>query len=345
MKIGTSYFGNRAVEHVREDMRGLKADGFTHVLHTMSEDDILWQTESLREIIKVSHEEGLKVYLGPWSIGYAFGGEALSKFLPYNLDEWQVASDHKKYPMACLNSRVFRDFMHKWIDIASDLGADTVFFDEPHWLAYYFFIDMDESIWGCRCERCQKLFKELYGYDMPEDKTPEVDAFKRHYLNDFIFEMADYSKQKGLEVAVCMLPILECEADKKQWEDIITHPSVDVFSTDPYWETGGALDHHFHLELEEFVSFFSKEAKILCDKHNKEAQIWIQCHAIKGDCQKIERAFNAAHSSGIKNIFAWSYKASLYMSALRCKEHQKAWAYFVNAASKAVKEDNSANEN
>lgn len=340
MKIGTSYFANRAVEHVREDMRGLKSDGFTHVLHTMSEDDIIWQTESMREIVKASHEEGLKVYIGPWAVGNAFGGEALSRFVSYNLTEWQVASDHKKYPMACLNSRIFRDYMHKWIDIAYDIGADTVFLDEPHWLAYYFFVDMDEKTWGCRCDKCEKLYKDIYGTKMPEERTAEVDEFKRRYLNDFIFEMADYSKQKGMEVAVCMLPILECEADRKQWEDIISHPSIDVFATDPYWETGGALDYHFHWELEEFISFFSKEAKELCDKYNKEAQVWIQSFGIKGDCQKIERAFNAAHSAGIKNIFTWSYKAGLNMSSLRSKEPQKAWDYFVNAARKASKEVN-----
>jgi hypothetical protein len=51
MKIGTSNFGSRSPRHVREDMQELSKIGFTHVLHTVSEDDKEYYMESMKEIV------------------------------------------------------------------------------------------------------------------------------------------------------------------------------------------------------------------------------------------------------------------------------------------------------
>jgi hypothetical protein len=68
MRIGTSYFGSRAVQHVKEDMVSLKESGFTDVLHTLSEEDMEYYLDSVKDIVAVSHAQGLNVYVCPWSV-------------------------------------------------------------------------------------------------------------------------------------------------------------------------------------------------------------------------------------------------------------------------------------
>ena len=50
---GTSYFGVRNIRHVACDMQELKNAGFTHVLHTYSEEDLQYYRETMKEIIEI----------------------------------------------------------------------------------------------------------------------------------------------------------------------------------------------------------------------------------------------------------------------------------------------------
>lgn len=330
--IGTSYYGVRAVDYVRKDMQELKKAGFTHVLHTYSEDDMIFYRETMKEIVQASHEEGLKVLLGPWALGNAFGGEAFSRFLLYNREDWQITSDGKYYPIACLNSPSFKKLIIQWIDYASETGADSVFWDEPHWFIPFMFLDVTPGVWGCRCLKCQALYKDEYGEEMPLELTDNVKEFKNKHLSELIFSIADYAKSKNLQNILCLLPIMETKEEMNHWEYMISHPSIDVLSTDPYWEIGPeGLDSHYGMEVEDFVGFFAKQINDVCTKYNKTGQIWIQNFALKGDLSKVEIAVKAAHQQGIRNIFAWSYKATKYMSLNRCKDYNTAWQNFLKS--------------
>ncbi len=54
MKLGASYFGNRILKHVREDMEKMVDDGCNFVVHTMSEHDIAYHSQTMVDIVKAS---------------------------------------------------------------------------------------------------------------------------------------------------------------------------------------------------------------------------------------------------------------------------------------------------
>jgi len=74
MKLGASYFGNRTLRHVKKDMEKMIEDGCNLVVHTMSEHDIAYHSQTMIDIVKVSRDVGLEVFLDPWGIGRVFGG-------------------------------------------------------------------------------------------------------------------------------------------------------------------------------------------------------------------------------------------------------------------------------
>lgn len=333
MKTGASYFGNRALKYVKQDMKYMKEQGLTHVFHTFSEEDILFYKETMKEIVAASKEEGLKVYMGPWGVGNIFGGEALSKLVAMNYDCWQVASDGKRYPTMCLNSDIMLDYMKKWIAAAKEAGADTVFWDEPHWLMPLFF-GIDQKIWGCCCERCKTLYKQMFTEEMGTELTDNIKTFKIHYMKKFIFELSGFAKSLKLEVAVCLLPMTKGPEDDRLWHEIAECPDIDVLSTDPYWmfgETG--LDDYYLLGVEGMVRYYSDKIMKLSRQYNKEGQIWIQNFIIKAGREKeVGIAFKTAYEAGIRNIFAWSFRGSEYMSYLRSDRPEVAWNEFLEAS-------------
>src|SRR3989304_1639984 len=81
MKLGASYFANRILRHVREDMKKMIDDGCNFVVHTMSEHDIIYHSGTMVDIVKASRDVGLEVFLDPWGVGRVFGGESFSTFV------------------------------------------------------------------------------------------------------------------------------------------------------------------------------------------------------------------------------------------------------------------------
>jgi hypothetical protein len=45
----------------------------------------------------------------------------------------QVFDDGRRVGAGCLSRRQVRDFVKRWARAAVDLGADRIFWDEPHW--------------------------------------------------------------------------------------------------------------------------------------------------------------------------------------------------------------------
>ncbi|MCX7765746.1 MAG: hypothetical protein N2246_03455, partial [Candidatus Sumerlaeia bacterium] len=79
MELGVSYFGNRILRYVEQDMRTLARLGCTFVVHTFSENDFYFYRGTMQEIVALSHAAGLTVYLDPWGVGKVFGGEAFTQ--------------------------------------------------------------------------------------------------------------------------------------------------------------------------------------------------------------------------------------------------------------------------
>ena len=86
MRTGIAYFGNRTLRQVAADLADIAGSGFDYVVHCSTESDLLWGYETMREIYRISHELGLEVQADPWGVAGVFGGEALSKFVTWEID-------------------------------------------------------------------------------------------------------------------------------------------------------------------------------------------------------------------------------------------------------------------
>lgn len=202
MRLGASYFGNRILKHVREDMEKMLYDGCNLVIHTMSEHDITYHSQTMVDIVKVSREVGLEVFLDPWGVGRVFGGESFStivKLFPESRQRLSFAEGEIKVNKACLNAKIFKDKMLHWLELAAYTGAEGIFWDEPH-LFYGEFTDLfgkTRIIWACTCPTCKDIFKNCYGYEMPLDLTEDVIEFRQSTILNFLEYLSNISSKKG----------------------------------------------------------------------------------------------------------------------------------------------------
>lgn len=325
MKKGVSYFGVRRPKWALEDMKELVAAGFTHVLHTYSEEDLQYYRDSMKEIIDGSVELGLKVYTNPWGIGRVFGGEAYSELVAKNTEFAQVGLDGIKKPAVCPNREEFRKFLCEWLDAVAETKAETVFWDEPH----FFFTKGHLEIWSCRCDTCKAKFKDKYGFEMPAEMTTEVREFREESLIDFLDFMTKETRKRGKRNCVCMLPPW-FPAGIDDWGKIARLEAVDEIASDPYEEPGDDPDL-VEKRYRETAERLVKTAK----EYGKDCQMWIKNYLIKsGSEEDAARAIKASYSAGIRNIFAWSYRGSEYLSWLRSDDPEKVWKTLCESLSK-----------
>mgnify|MGYP000591098009 CR=1 FL=1 len=231
-ETGVSYFGSRDPEHVKRDMEDIIRHHCTYVVHTFSEADYHFYSEAMREVVRISKDAGLTVYIDPWGVGGVFGGEAFSRFVMEHPGETQRLADGTPLPAACINRPTFREFMDGWIDTAVETGADVLFWDEPH-----FYIpravwrgEQGENEWACRCDRCRELFRIQYGEEMPELMTDEVVAFRDRSIVDFFTNASARGGAAGLKNAVVMLPQESHLTGVSSWDLIAAIDTVDILS-------------------------------------------------------------------------------------------------------------------
>lgn len=322
MKKGISYFGVRRPKWALEDMKEIKECGFTHVLHTWSEEDLLYYHDSMKEIIDGSEALGLKVYVNPWGIGRVFGGEAYSELVGRNFSLAQKTVDGKSKVAACPNQPEFRNYMDQWIQAVCATKVETIFWDEPH----FYFEKGALDNWACCCEKCQEKFLSIYGYKMPSSLTPDVLSFRENSLIDFLNEMTKKVHSLGKRNSVCLLPPW-FPAGIEDWDRIAQLPFVDEISSDPYWEKTTCSE-----EIEKNYQTISKRILSLAQKYGKEAQIWIKNYQIiDGKESDVRLATQEAYRAGVRNIFAWSYRGSEYLSWLRSDNPELVWEIQCNA--------------
>src|SRR3989337_1448402 len=309
MKLGASYFANRILRHVREDMKKMIDDGCNFVVHTMSEHDITYHSGTMVDIVKASHDVGLEVFLDPWGVGRVFG-------------EGEI-----KVYKACLNSKTFRNKMTSWIELAAETGAEGVFWDEPHLFFGEFtplFGGKKRDIWGCTCEVCKDIFKAEYGYEMPLDFTDDVKAFRQMTIVNFLEYLANEASKKGLKNSVCLFPTTDPRYGIYEWEKVAMIKSMDIFGSDPYW-------YAYKQDVTEFVRNVSNEALALSKKYNKEPQIWIQGYRVPANREdEIVTAVNVAYDAGIRNIATWSFEGAGCMTYVRSERPDIVWQHVRN---------------
>lgn len=336
-RTGVSYFGNRTLRHVRADLQDIAASDFDYVVHCFSESDLLYGIETMREIVRMTHEFGMEAHVDPWGVAGIFGGEAFSKFVAWEMNACQVLADGSSVGIACLFSNRLRAFLHRWIDAAIDIGADVLFWDEPHWFPgdLWFFGESrgeDEFRWSCRCHRCQERFQERFGHGMPTEFTTEVIEFRQDAVLDVLRDVIGYSANRGVGQTLCLLPHGQFHklVDLPDWRPFTEIPGIDTFGTDPYWAVNPPV------ALEPYVSQGAAEVRAFCDEFGLQDQFWIQGYNFAaGQEWEPVRAIQIAVNHGMTDLAVWAYRGCEAMSRLWPADIERVWASVVRALAQA----------
>ncbi|MFB6074825.1 MAG: hypothetical protein ABEJ89_07420 [Haloarculaceae archaeon] len=326
MEYGTSYFGVRNRRHAGEDLDAFADEGLNAVLHTFSEADQRYYEGTMQDLVAASHDRGQTVYVNPWAVGRVFGGEALSEFIGRNPEARQTLSTGGKVPAACFNHPDFRAFMREWARDAAGLGADVLFWDEPHWfLPEWYEREYPDGAWGCRCSHCRERYYERYGEEMPREETDRVREFKADELLAFLKEMMAITAEEGAENAVCLLPSENAEHGLEDWSTLASAEDLDVLATDPYWAIFPEAEGP-----EEFVGYFSEKVADMADEYGLRSQIWILGFRLPGDsADEVRTATRTALDAGVDSVFMWGYEACKSISSIACEDPDAVWEAYL----------------
>lgn len=322
MELGVSYFGNRILKHFLEDLKDIKAHHCTYVIHTFSENDHLFYKESMREIVQATKDAGLGVWVDPWGVGRVFGGEAFSNFTGQNPDSVQIANDGIPTHAACPNAPKFREFMAKWIDDAKYIGAEVLFWDEPH---FYLpsWLGGRPGTWACTCQHCRAKWEERHpGTAFPTEITPEFLDAREDWLFDFLQFLINRTAEAGLKNALCLLPHDDAhKGAAENWEKAARMDNIDIIGTDPYW----CFDH-VDRGVVEFVTPFTQKLMKVAKEHNLHAHMWLQGFRIPdGREEELRTAMKIFVDEGCRDIAVWGFLACKHISWIRPANPDLVW--------------------
>ncbi len=326
-KLGTSYFSTRILPHALKDLKEIKKQKCTFVLHTFDELDLYYNLDNMKRITAMTHKLGLEVYYSPWAIGGVFGGECYSRFVMMHPDALQVLSTGEVVGNACLRHPKFRDYIKSWIEACNYAGGDVLFWDEPHlWIAEWNERVTKKDEFACRCSVCQVDFQKRFGKTYPTVWTDEIEVFRDETLVEFLAFATSTTKKVNpkLRNAICLLPN-DDRWPNPMWENLAKLPGVEILATDPYWKqrpfaTGPRVP------LEGFVDKFAGRIADIAKRHKKEAQGWIQLFGLaKAHEKDITQALEMWEKAGVKNIAAWGYMACESYSLLASERTRECW--------------------
>jgi len=325
IECGVAYFGVRRLKHVYRDLEDMASHGVTYVVHTFGEVDWSLYYETMRAIVRATHEVGLKAWLDPWGLGYVFAGDCDSPYAVTHPELAQVDQHGNILPGTCPNRPEFVEFSRQWIDAALALEPDMLFWDEPHLYLPEWFQQVGK--WGCRCKLCKQLYQERYGEGMPTDENdPGITDFKAKTLLSYLNEVLVYAKAQGARNSIVLLPEIYQKKGLLDWESIANLKSLDNLGTDPYpfpsWENQPNLSGNWR----EFVSDYATRIVDLCRARSLENHLWIQGFSLPSDDRGyLEGVIDLAVSQGITNLAVWGFDGHRDMSRFVCQQPDKVW--------------------
>jgi hypothetical protein len=117
--------------HAREDMKEIVNADMDIVVHMFSHMDWDRHTHAMKDIISMSEDMGLEVWVDNWGIGGRPGD--VSHYLSLHPEDHMIYSNGDMDPyQVCLNSAEYRKFVKTWLDTVKSIGGKTIFWDEPH---------------------------------------------------------------------------------------------------------------------------------------------------------------------------------------------------------------------
>lgn len=302
LKTGVAYHGNRILKHVEEDLNDIINHNFNLVVHMFSHNDWDRHHKIMKEIFDMTLEKGLELWVDNWGIGGPPGDK--SHFLAYYPEAHQVYNDGTNDPVrACYNNEDFRRFTREWIDVVYDCGGRIIFWDEPH-LVGREIRDGKPTKFTCCCNVCKKLFKDIYGFEMPSTFTDEVAEFRVNSIVDYFKHVTEYSASKGMTNTVCVMLGEQLGIHLKNIDKICSLPSLHNIGSDPYWY--GSTTNSY-----DFVYKGTKKNLDICKQFNKDHNIWIQGFGVPaGREEEIIYATDAAYDAGARTILFWSFRGA-----------------------------------
>ncbi len=317
-QFGVSYYGNRYLPHAKSDFKRIAACS-DYIVHTVSETDLAFYKAALSRLFSESRKAGLEVWADPWGLGGVFGGEALSRFLLDHRDAWQIMSDGKITPVACLNRREWRDYVKEWVLSVKDMGAQVIFWDEPH-ISFTLESEM-AGIYSCVCDICKAAFKRKYGTALPNRLNPATREFRRDTMKDFLKEMVDFSAAKNLKNALCLYAYKGNPEFEHMWKEAAALKNLDILGCDPYWRWHGQ-HRKPETHVRDFANYLLEHAK----PAGKKSQIWIQAMRLPAGAEKeIPQAIEAALEEGVTHIAAWSYDGGALLEPVLSERPEEVW--------------------
>ena len=310
-----AYLGCIDPRHIPADLDDIVDAGCTSVTLTVDECDWSYYRTSRRVMFREARARGLKTYLGLHGFGI-FSTPIPSHQYPLEHPEaCQVYNTGQHAGAACPNDAGFVTWLKSTVvELVEELQPDGIFWDEPafHWSSDW------PQVWACRCANCQRLFKQSTSEDMPEQMSPQVQAFQQDSMLRFLTEIIRTGKEAGGgESVLCLMPWDRTAGRTSfsgdwlaaqsagwygvvDWEPFIEIPWLDVFSTDPYWIHGQSYEY-FETNVEEAVR--------LAHEHGKKCQIWVQAVWISpGKEAEVKRTLLDSERLGVDMLAVWSYR-------------------------------------
>jgi hypothetical protein len=346
METGVSYFSGRDLRHVRADLADMVEHRCTYVVHCLTETDLAYNLTGMKEIVRATRDAGLEAWADPWGVCGIFSGETFSRFLLDHPESWQVRSDGKPAPAACPRDPSAREFLHRWIGRAAELGMQVLFWDEPH-----FWTDWEEpnEHWACSCPLCQDAFADRFRGRMPASFTEEVRQFREETLLEFLADLCRAGHRAGLRNALCLLPgdfaahgFLETDRrfaarinrhraqhglpplegvppslryfGVSDWDAAAAIRNLDIFGCDPYWFSFEADPEPF---TETYTAKALRAARRAADlnRRARQTQMWVQCFSVPaGRERELAGAVRLAARMGVTHVAAWGYRGLAGMS-------------------------------
>ena len=315
LRTGAAYHGNRMPHHARADLYDMARNHMNLVVHMLSHTDWDRHKTVMKDIVELSYEAGLEVWVDNWGLGGPPGDK--SHVLAYYPDSHIYYGNGDMDPIrACLNSPDFRKFTKEWVDAVAFIGGKSIFWDEPH-------LPLKEvngkTYVSCCCARCKKLFEDKYNKPMPGEMTPEMNDFRIDGIVDYFREVTEYSASKGIENIVCVMLGTHHGISLETIDRICSLPTLSNIGSDPYWVGSGANPY-------EFVYNNTLLNLDVCERFGKDHNIWIQSfNNPRSSEEEIVQATEAAYDAGARTIIAWGYYGST-SNDYRAKNPDAAWA-------------------
>lgn len=299
LRLGTAYHCNRILRHVEEDMVDIVNHNMNLVVHMFSHNDMDRHSKVMKDIIAVSEDKGLEVWIDNWGLDCGPGDK--SYFCAQHPEAKSMYSDGTYTPLQpCYHSTEFRAFTKSWLDRVAEIGGKTIFWDEPH-------LRLDPTHgFSCYCPRCRKLFEEKYNRPMPADiNDPDVAAFRTDTIVDYFADVTNYAHSLGLVNTGCVMFNPDHGISLDSIGRLLSLPHFDNVGCDPYW-----IRHaEKAADVYDYVYSRSKKSLDTAAQYGKDHNIWIQAYGFKaGHEDEVVIAAEAAYDAGARTILTWSFR-------------------------------------